>query len=342
MSDTIRFNTERKSVSLDGMPTAPKAPDPKKTFLMERKFPHLKAMRIAWASNRRIVRPAIGKEPAEKPVSKPLSPEAKRRNEEIAREVSEYRAFLDKMPFSELEVLHREELEKQHLEDDQARFFHAPSAEADLDYWSKMAHWSLDEAIALSFGKAPERVGLESLANISSTESPFVHEYQRTMELARRAIVWKQLFDPVLPTIFVKWAHENDISLPDELIAKVEARSGKHVDWQQEYETILEKHKAYAETTEQLIDTLRKRIAHFESNRSEPKPLHTKERESLMKLVLGMAIGGYGFVPAESRSPTATDITNDLVSHGISLNADTVRKWLKEAAEHLPRQIPDD
>jgi hypothetical protein len=129
---------------------------------MERKFPHLKAMRLALAGNRRLVRPAIGKEPAAKPVSKLLSPEAKKRTEEIAREVSEYREFLDQMPFLELEVLHRDVLEKQHIEDDQARYFHAPSAEVDIDYWSKMAHWSLDEAIALSFGKAPERVGLNA------------------------------------------------------------------------------------------------------------------------------------------------------------------------------------
>ncbi len=323
------------------MPTVPKAPDPK-TFLMERKFPHLKAVRIAMASNRRIVRPAKGKESAEKPVSIPLSTEVKKRNEEIVREMGEYREFLDKMPSTGLELLHREELEKQHLEDDQARFFHSPSAEADFDYWSKMAHWSLDEAIALSFGKAPERVGQKSLANFNSAESPFVHEYQRTMELARRAVVWKQLYDPVLPTIFVKWAQENDMSLPDELVAKVEAKSGTHIDWKQEYETVVEKHKAYAETTAQLIETLEKRINQFESAGADSKPLHTKERETLLKLVLGMAVGGYGFVPGESRSPTATDITDDLVSNGISLSTDTVRKWLKEAAEHLPRQIPDD
>jgi hypothetical protein len=35
-------------------------------------------------------------------------------------------------------------------------FFNQPDAVADYDHWSKTAHWTLDEAIALSFGKAPE------------------------------------------------------------------------------------------------------------------------------------------------------------------------------------------
>jgi hypothetical protein len=37
--------------------------------------------------------------------------------------------------------------------EEQALFFNQPQAAADYVHWSKMAHWTLDEAIALSFWK---------------------------------------------------------------------------------------------------------------------------------------------------------------------------------------------
>jgi hypothetical protein len=40
--------------------------------------------------------------------------------------------------------------------DENQRVFNRPSAVADFDYWSRMSYWTLDEALALSFGKAPE------------------------------------------------------------------------------------------------------------------------------------------------------------------------------------------
>ncbi len=65
----------------------------------------------------------------------------------------------------------------------------------------------------------------------------------------------------------------------------------------------------------------------------------TKERDSLLKLILGMALGGYGFDPKASKSPTPKEIADDLAAHGISITDDTVRKYLKEAARaHLPMQ----
>lgn len=72
-----------------------------------------------------------------------------------------------------------------------------------------------------------------------------------------------------------------------------------------------------------------------QSAKSE-KPLHVKERESLLKLVIGMAIGGYGFNPQATRNPTAKEIANDLELRGIALDEDTVRKYLAEARQLLP------
>ena len=49
-----------------------------------------------------------------------------------------------------------------------------------------------------------------------------------------------------------------------------------------------------------------------------------------------VGIEGYAFNPRGGRSSTATELANDLDKHQIPLDVDTVRKWLKEAAELLP------
>jgi hypothetical protein len=72
-------------------------------------------------------------------------------------------------------------------------------------------------------------------------------------------------------------------------------------------------------------------------NIKQHKPLHVKERETLLKLVIGMAINGYRYDPNALRSDKIPEIESDLAKIGISLDADTVRKWLKESAEILPR-----
>jgi hypothetical protein len=47
--------------------------------------------------------------------------------------------------------------------EENARFFNLPHAAADFEHWSKMEHWSLDEAIALAMGKAPEIVSCDPI-----------------------------------------------------------------------------------------------------------------------------------------------------------------------------------
>lgn len=71
----------------------------------------------------------------------------------------------------------------------------------------------------------------------------------------------------------------------------------------------------------------------FEKLTSKRKStLSTKEKDTLLKLILGMAIRGYTYDPNHSRNSAIGDITKDLQELGIPLDRDTIRKWLKEAA----------
>lgn len=61
-----------------------------------------------------------------------------------------------------------------------------------------------------------------------------------------------------------------------------------------------------------------------------------RETDSLLKLVIAMAIRGYGHRPEAARSEATARIVQDLEALGIPLDPATVRKWLREAAQRLP------
>jgi len=138
---------------------------------------------------------------------------------------------------------------------------------------------------------------------------------------------------------------------PQELVAAVTARGVKIYDWQSLYDELKKRyddeHAQWIEIVEKrdnLIDALRAQPSEPQSEKgfaSEPdtpeqKSLGARERESLLKLVIGMAIKGYDHNPKASRSSTAKDIAHDLHLIGISLDEDTVRKYLAEGRELLP------
>jgi len=84
-----------------------------------------------------------------------------------------------------------------------------------------------------------------------------------------------------------------------------------------------------------------KALVEFESWISESegeieKPLSDSERDSLLKLVIGMAIKGYGYNPTAKKNSSVADIANDLALLGLPLGDDTVRKYLKLGNKQLP------
>ena len=75
------------------------------------------------------------------------------------------------------------------------------------------------------------------------------------------------------------------------------------------------------------------------TEKESKKPLHTRERQTLLKMVIGMAMEQYGYNPKANRNDATAHIASDLSLSGLSIDPDTVRKWLKEAAELLPQDF---
>src|SRR5262249_50726917 len=65
-------------------------------------------------------------------------------------------------------------------------------------------------------------------------------------------------------------------------------------------------------------------------------PIEGRERASMLKLIIGMATKHYGFDFEAAKSPAPKQIADDLAAEGYSLDPETVRKFLREAAASLP------
>ncbi|WP_146115843.1 hypothetical protein [Malikia granosa] len=84
---------------------------------------------------------------------------------------------------------------------------------------------------------------------------------------------------------------------------------------------------------EQRKALARPQIATAAPQDDEEKPLSTKERNTLLRLVIGVAVHAYGYNPSYRRNTAPGEISEALTELGMSIDPDTVRKYLKEAAE---------
>jgi hypothetical protein len=79
------------------------------------------------------------------------------------------------------------------------------------------------------------------------------------------------------------------------------------------------------------LDELRTKLAQFEK---KPLAAVTKERNTLLKLVIGMAIAAYRYDPT-TRGAIPKEIVGDLDELGIWIDEDTVRTWLKKGYDEF-------
>lgn len=70
---------------------------------------------------------------------------------------------------------------------------------------------------------------------------------------------------------------------------------------------------------------------------SQVEGLDVRERDSLLKLIIGMAVGGYGYDSKEKKSSVVSSILEDVERSGLAMSDETVRKYLKEASRLIER-----
>jgi hypothetical protein len=210
-------------------------------------------------------------------------------------EVEAYRVELQGLDDEHFEMLVYQELEKEaherQLHEEQARFFHQPNAVAAFKYWGRFPLWTLEEAIALTLGKNPVVVTwaeIESYVEVS----PFAEHFCNLRRFILRAREAGQLADPVPPKAYVDWAKAKGIALPTGLKESVNAKQGDE-DWK----TLYEEAKVQLDAMTSELDRLE----------AADEPLSGKERKTFLKLILGTAIGGYGYDYRATKSSTAQE-----------------------------------
>lgn len=232
-------------------------------FLVERRFPghrHLNNF------------PLIGQQQ-----SLGMSADEKRRKLEA---IKAYREELEAKSPEEIQALYTREYDLAQKEalaiaerEEQLRPFNTPSANADFAHWSRATYWTLDEALALALGRAPEVVTWKEVEPYTGI-SRFAKEFARTRDLLIRAKNWDQLSDPVLPVTFLAWAKRAGIPVPSALIAEVEARGIIIADWEglhdrlkADYEKLIVDRDKIADVCQQMIterNSLKERIGVLE------------------------------------------------------------------------------
>lgn len=71
------------------------------------------------------------------------------------------------------------------------------------------------------------------------------------------------------------------------------------------------------------------------------KGISPQERETLLKLIGAMACEQYGFDPEAIRNSATSSIGDDIETVGLTMDSNTIRKWLKEAMALVPKEYWD-
>lgn len=121
-----------------------------------------------------------------------------------------------------------------------------PADKEIFKYWAIQRTWTISEGILLILRKNPKKDIIQKLlyeikATLTSpsqklfgTSIPpmLTHKFEEAYETAKRYIAAGDLFDPVSPLDFLKWAQERGYEIPPELLAALEEAGHRLMDWE--------------------------------------------------------------------------------------------------------------
>jgi hypothetical protein len=104
------------------------------------------------------------------------------------------------------------------------------------DHWAQRRWWKMDDALSLLLGRNPTYVKLEDL-NDAGNSSAFVRKYAELRAIALTHVGGGdgQLYDPIHPGVFLRWAERYKKAIPPELLASVKEYGHNVKDWQDAY-----------------------------------------------------------------------------------------------------------
>jgi hypothetical protein len=143
-------------------------------------------------------------------------------------------------------------------------------------------------------------------------------EFGRRSMLISRAVDTSELMRQFSPPEFVAWADGKNLKLPKKLQEAVARVRGVN--------------KIPCE-----VDELRRQL---EECKAACKDTHPRELQSLLRILAGMAAGRYNFNPKADRTSATKAIVDDIERLGLSIDKDTVLKYLRRAFNDLEIDLP--
>jgi hypothetical protein len=194
--------------------------------------------------------------------------------------------------------------------------------EADFAYWAKMGTWEWHEGAAVLVGINPNLTGDEAKLRSSVNRQALI-KYKGILDLAVRAYADLDRHGSG-PEEWLDWARKINLPIPPELETQVERLRSSS-------QTASIDRQVRIEQLEPRVAQLKAALVQARSAADQTPT--ARERESMLKLIIGMAVQGYRYDPKAKRNDSVRDIANDLENCGVSLSDDTVRKYLAEGAE---------
>lgn len=194
--------------------------------------------------------------------------------------------------------------------------FEADVSLADFDYWSKAAYFTLDEALWLSVGLQPTaRFDVQTLPRTDQRRSEdAVSKFiiNRRELFVRELQAGSQTRTQTAATLF-EWINRVDLEV--------------HPGFQRMLEKILKQSSKVFVLNETISPSPADDKGKFEA----------REKVSLSKLLLAMAITEYGYDPEARRSPIPKEMQDIAAKLGLEVSIDTIRQYLQLGATHLPK-----
>jgi len=191
---------------------------------------------------------------------------------------------------------------------ERAQPYNQPLSDDEALYWAKMQSWTVAEAVALSLDRDPRRVKSSEVLK-QPGKNVFFAAYGERHELVFRRGFARQTG----PRRYIDWFASMDIDSPNALRDAVDR-----------YHPPKKVKEATGSPT---------------ADSAQRDTLGETERQTFLKILLGIALEQYRFDPKAKQNKAASQISSDLAAHGLSVSDDTVREKLKQAVEKL---LPGD
>lgn len=183
---------------------------------------------------------------------------------------------------------------------------------ADYDYWAMHERIQMLESLWLSVGLEPREDLINRAKNsldrpLETIPNTWDREMGRRRELFLRKFSSYAVRELPIEK-FTTWIYSIKLEL--------------HPDYKNMLDTIVERKRQNAEvdTTSPVAD----------------RPLEGREFASASTLIAAMAIDAYGYDPTQKRSPVPNEMQGIIDRLGLSISADTIRKYLKTGSRNLP------